>query len=127
MSDYVLDSSALLAMINGEPGGVAVEALTEDEAIISSVNLCEVVTKLVDNGFSDEQIDEALHAFTLSVLGFDQEQALRTGLLREQTRPFGLSLGDRACLNLARNLGRTALTADRLWIDVPGVAVELFR
>jgi PIN domain nuclease of toxin-antitoxin system len=114
-------------MINGEPGGIAVKALTEDEAIISSVNLCEVVTKLVDKGFSDEQIDEALHAFTLSVLEFDHEQALRTGLLREQTRPFGLSLGDRACLNLARSLGRTALTADRSWVDVPGVEVELFR
>lgn len=127
VSDYVLDSSALLAVVNQERGADDVNRLTEDGAIMSAVNLCEVVTKLVDNGFSNEQIVEALEIFQVTILDFDSDQANATGLLRRQTRAFGLSLGDRACLNLASRLGRTALTADRSWARVPGVAVEVFR
>lgn len=41
---------------------------------------------------------------------------------------FGLSLGDRACLALAAELGIPALTADQTWagLDI-GVKVELIR
>lgn len=52
------------------------------------------------------------------------------GMLVPATRAAGLSLGDRACLALARRLGVTALTAERRWADVAGVAgveVRLIR
>lgn len=59
---------------------------------------------------------------------FDTDLALRAALLRNSTRPYGLSLGDRACLALARREGLPVLTADRSWakLDV-GVEVVLIR
>jgi ribonuclease VapC len=45
----VLDASALLALINAEPGAKLV-AKALPEATISAVNLAEVVTKLIDIG-----------------------------------------------------------------------------
>lgn len=36
----------------------------------------------------------------------------------EQTRSFGLSLGDRACLSLGLRLGVAVLTSDRLWLNL---------
>ncbi len=48
-----------------------------------------------------------------------QEQAFLAGELHRQTRPLGLSLGDCACLVLARSRGLPALTADRAWQGLP--------
>ena len=50
--------------------------------------------------------------------------------MRPATRAVGLSLGDRACLALAAELGVPALTADRGWAGVAeaaGVAVQVIR
>ena len=47
MSSWVLDASALLALLNREPGSEKVVAALPD-AVMSSVNLSEVVAKLVD-------------------------------------------------------------------------------
>jgi PIN domain nuclease of toxin-antitoxin system len=59
---------------------------------------------------------------------FDEEQAFQAGLLYPQVQPFGLSLGDRACLALARQVAGTAVTADRAWekLDL-GVGIQLIR
>ena len=46
---FVLDASALLALLNEEPGSSAVEALL-DGAVISSVNWCEAFGKLRARG-----------------------------------------------------------------------------
>jgi len=51
MSNAVLDASALLAVIFGEPG---VEKLTDeilDDAVASTVTLAEVQAKLVKKGY----------------------------------------------------------------------------
>jgi ribonuclease VapC len=62
------------------------------------------------------------------VVDLDQNQALVAGALRKQTRSKGLSLGDRACLALAKSTGRIALTADRAWADLDvDVKVEVIR
>ncbi len=58
------------------------------------------------------------------------EQAQLSSALRPATRAAGLSLGDRACLALARERGLTAITAERRWPDVAKeahVAVEVIR
>ena len=49
MSEVVLDASALLALLNDEPGAGEVEK-TVPGAIISAVNLSEVVAKLAERG-----------------------------------------------------------------------------
>lgn len=127
MSEYVFDSSVVLALILYEPGmEYAVQHL--HSAIISSVNLTEIVTKLVDLGLSAPEIDMVLAELALDVIHFDAEQALIAGTLRRQTRVRGLSLGDRACLALAQSTGRIAMTADRAWADLDiGVQIEIMR
>ena len=123
----VLDSSALLCLLNGEAGAERVaEALPS--AVIGAVNLAEVVTKLRERGLSAEEVEEALGGFNLEVRPFTAVQAYATGHLRQATRSQGLSLGDRACLALAVELGAAALTADQAWGKVDaGAAVEVIR
>lgn len=60
----------------------------------------------------------------------DEELALQAALMAAITKPFGLSLGDRICLALARRTGLPALTADRSWLKAAsalGVTVEVIR
>lgn len=123
----VLDSSALLCLLNGEAGAERVaEALPW--AVIGAVNLAEVVTKLREHGLSAEEVEDALGGFNLDVRPFTAVQAYATGHLRQATRSQGLSLGDRACLALAGELGAPALTADQAWSKVEaGAAVEVIR
>ena len=123
----VLDSSALLCLLNGEAGAERVaEALPS--AVIGAVNLAEVVTKLRERGLSAEEVEEALGGFNLDVRPFTAAQAYATGHLRQATRSQGLSLGDRACLALAAELTAPALTADQAWSKVEaGVTVEVIR
>jgi PIN domain nuclease of toxin-antitoxin system len=123
----VLDSSAVLAMLWDEPGAArVVDALPG--ARISAVNLAEVTAKLVDRGASDEDATEILRSLGLDAVAFDSDQALAAGLLRRATRGVGLSIGDRACLALARSERAVALTADRAWAGLSlGVDVEVIR
>ena len=123
----VLDSSAVLAVLWAEPGASKVMAHLE-RARISAVNAAEVVSRLVERGASDAAAEAALPDLMVEVIPFDAAQALAAGLLRRATRAAGLSLGDRACLALARSENLAAVTADRAWAGLDlGVAVELIR
>lgn len=95
---------------------------------ISSVNLTEVVTRMLDWGVVIADIHALVRGLPCDVAPFDRELALSAGLLRSATRSKGLSLGDRACLALAHRLGVPALTADRQWagLDI-GVEIQLIR
>lgn len=124
---YVLDASALLAAMLGERGADVIATHFSD-ACISAVNLSEVVAKLSERGVPDDAIRESLADLGLDVRDFDTAQALRAGALRNATKTKGLSLGDRACLALAGELGATALTTDAAWQDIDhGIAVLLAR
>jgi PIN domain nuclease of toxin-antitoxin system len=114
VSDYVLDASALLALLLGEPGAEAVVDLLP-AAVIGAVNLSEVVAKLQDRGVPDAEIERDLAELDLPVIPFDEGQAMAAGKLRARTRSLGLSLGDRACLTLAMARGAAAVTTDRAW------------
>ena len=95
---------------------------------MSAANLCEVVTKLAERGWEEAQIRAEISAFALEIMSFDERLAFDAGLLRMATRPFGLSLADRACLALARRLGLPAYTADRAWQQLSiGVEIRLTR
>lgn len=127
MAKVVLDTSALLAFVGGEIGGEAVADVIAD-AMISTVNLAEAVTKLVDRGASLNAAREVLSVAEYEIVDFDRELAEQTGALIGRTRPRGLSLGDRACLALAQREGLPALTADRRWAEVDvDVKVHMFR
>jgi PIN domain nuclease of toxin-antitoxin system len=128
VSSAVLDASALLALLNEEPGQEEVERVLISGAVVSAVNFSEVVARLADAGMPEAALREALEGLELNVVAFDRELAYRAGLLRGATREHGLSLGDRACLALAASNRCPAITADRAWesLDV-GVAVRLIR
>ena len=115
MSNVVLDASALLALLDQEPG---VEKLTPDVmsgALISSVNLAEVQSKLVARGVGADVAWEAAIAAIREVVPFTAEQARLAGDLVAKTRRLGLSLGDRACVALALALNLPLYTADKSW------------
>jgi len=127
VGDIVLDASALLILLNDEPGSDSVEAALPGAAM-SAVNVSEVVSKLADRGMPPEAIRTALMGLGLDVLPFDLEMAFVAGALRPGTRSLGLSFGDRACLALAVTLERTVLTADRNWKSLRlGVKIRLVR
>jgi PIN domain nuclease of toxin-antitoxin system len=127
VSEHVLDSSAVLAWIFHESGFEAVDAVMPD-SYVSTVNLAEVATKLTERGYANEEIVWLLRDLEAAILPLSTATAIETGLLRPATRTAGLSLGDRACLALAIELGLPALTADRRWKHVRTTAkVELIR
>jgi ribonuclease VapC len=127
MAKTVLDASALLAFINREPGAERVMAVL-GEAAISAVNFSEVVTKLALRNRSPQRILDELTEFELEVVDFNRVLAEDAGLLATATRGQGLSLGDRACLALARRENAVALTADNAWRRVRvGIEIQFIR
>lgn len=114
MSEGVLDASAVLALLNGEPGSDKVAAVLPN-AIVNAVNVSEVVAKLSDLGMPENEIREALQSLALSVHPFDENMAYLTGSLRPATKDFGLSLGDRACLATGIHLSLPVFTTDQVW------------
>lgn len=127
MSRYILDASALLALLNEEEGAEVVIPLLP-EAVISTVNLAEVVTRLALAGMPEPAIRATLALLPLDPVAFDDDQAIQTGLLAPATRTLGLSLGDRACLALARLQEATVVTADQVWQTLPlGIPVLVIR
>jgi ribonuclease VapC len=116
----VLDASALLAHLRDEPGAdVAAEAIASG-AVISTVNLAEVFSRVADRGGDPAKLAAELTQIGLldgaiAVAPFTAADAIDAGRLRPLTRDAGLSLGDRACLALARRLDAPALTADADW------------
>jgi PIN domain nuclease of toxin-antitoxin system len=123
----VLDASALLVVLHGEPGTAVVEPLL-DGAQVSAVNWSEVVQKAAARGVDVGGLRDDVEALGVRVAIFDADAAEATAELWAATRDSGRSLGDRACLALARALGMTAVTADAAWADVDvGVTVQLVR
>jgi ribonuclease VapC len=125
--EVVIDASAILALLNAEPGAdIVAEALPG--GVISAVNLSEVVAKLCEAGMPEKAIHQALQLLGLEIVPFDEGQAYQAGLLRAATQDMGVSLGDRACLSLAKMLGVVALTADKAWVGLSiGATIKVIR
>jgi ribonuclease VapC len=111
----VLDASAILAVIGGEPGAEKLTPALLARAVGSTVNLAEVQARLVSRGWPSKQAWEDATSPVRDVVPFDEEQARITGDLIIQTRQLGLSLGDRACLALGIALKLPVYTAERAW------------
>jgi PIN domain nuclease of toxin-antitoxin system len=128
MSKVVLDASALLALLNQEPGAHKLTAELLRDATASTVNLAEVQTKLVREGGDPDESWELALAPIAEAEPFTSEQAKTAGMLVKQTRPLGLSLGDRACLALAMALGAPVYTTDKGWKNLKvGVPIHILR
>jgi ribonuclease VapC len=128
VSKIVLDASALLAVLNAEPGAEKLTPQLLSGATISTVNLAEVQSKLVSRGIKPDEAWEATISPIRAAAVFTDEQAKIAGSLVAQTKAFGLSLGDRACLALGIALKAPVYTADRLWKNLKlGIRIHVVR
>jgi ribonuclease VapC len=110
----VLDASAILAFLQGEPGADVVEQVLESgEAVCGAGNWSEVAQK-VHQRDGDWPLTRALlrsYDIVIEPVGIADAEAA-AALWSSNSR---LSLGDRLCLALADRLQTQAFTADTGW------------
>jgi ribonuclease VapC len=125
--DVILDASAILALIQNEPGADKVAGALP-RAAVSAVNFAEVITKLVQKTKAPERVLRTLDLLQLRVLGWDQDAA-RHSAAYAYLAAEGLSLGDRACITEAVRSNARILTADRRWKETDPISgrVDLIR
>ena len=126
MSKYVLDASAVLALIFLEPGWEAVDRVLPG-SLMSTVNVAEALTKLIQDSISLDNATEEISKLNIEIIEFDLKSAAMTAELRPSTKHLGLSLGDRACLALAIQHDATAVTADKSWAKLDLCKIEVIR
>ena len=131
LATSVLDASALVALIENEPGADRVEDAITQGALVSSVNWAEVLAHFVERS-SDPHEAAAMalpgKATGLELIAFDDEQARESARLVRRTQSLGLSLADRAAIALGQLRGLRVLTTDRAWrsLRLP-VKIEVIR
>lgn len=113
----VLDASAILGLVLGEPRARSVLDHL-DGASVSAVNHAEVVGKLTSVGMPSPIVAEVIERLDVDIVPFTDIHAVLAGELRSLTAAVGLSLGDRACLATALDLGAAVVTLDRAWVDL---------
>jgi ribonuclease VapC len=123
LSDYVLDASALIALVNQERGGEKVRPLMPD-GVISAVNFCETLQVLRRGGMPVESVTLALTPLVSQPIPFDASLAYVAASIHERTRDHGLSFGDCACLALAMSRKVAAVTAEKEWKNVD-IGIEI--
>ena len=117
MKNVVLDSSALVAYLQGEAGrrmikDILVQARRHEiEVSMSAMNLSEVVYAIARGRGRDgaRRVAEWLSQLPLTIEPVDRDEAVNAGLLRHR---FGLSYGDCFAVALAHRLKAEVLTSD---------------
>lgn len=129
----LLDASALLAFLLKEEGGLEVlEVVSSRQCWMSSVTLTEVQGKLVGCGdFTPRQVAAQLGPLLGFVreVPFDASCREKASFYYARKSPYGLSLGDAACLGTAEALKVDILTAERGWAEIPDLpfTIKLIR
>ena len=128
MNEVVLDASAILAIVFQERGAEKLTVEIMKDAVISTVNLAEVQSKLVKKGYDPEEAWEDATSLVSAAVRFTSEQAKIAGSLIALTEKVGLSLGDRSCLALAIALKAPAYTTEQAWRELNvGVPIHVIR
>ena len=119
----VLDASALLAYLFRETGHRSVEKYVESASIFT-VNLSEVAGRLTRDGIDAGLFIQEIQKTSIEIVPFTQAHALYAAKLIPQTQ---LSLGDRACLALAKERQLSVLIADTVWPDLADINVAVIQ
>lgn len=109
---FILDASAVLAVVLGETGADYVLQHTYKTHLMT-VNFSEAIAKLMEYGVSAKDAGKQISRLDCIIHDFNSDLAERTAVLHGLTKDFGLSLGDRACLSLGQLLNLPVLTSDR--------------
>ena len=103
----VFDASAVLTLMQGEPGADKLKDLQPD-AVVNAVNAAEVLAKLVSRGVPAAEAQAAYDALHLETTPFDPAMvAISARYVRK-----GVSLGDRCFLAAVHQQG-TGWSSDR--------------
>jgi PIN domain nuclease of toxin-antitoxin system len=128
MNEVVLDASAILAYIQEERGAENLTKEILDHAVVSTVNLAEVQSKLVKKGHDPEDAWEEILSLVNAEEPFTSDHAKIAGDLIAKTEKYGLSLGDRSCLALAIALKAPVYTTEQIWKNLKlGVPIHVIR
>jgi len=128
MSKAALDASAILAYLFNERGAERLTPEVLADALVSTVNLAEVQTKLLKMGRSAEDAWIDAHSLGTLAVPYTSEHARIAGDLITQTEKYGLSLGDRSCLALAIALNAPVYTTEQIWRDLKvGIPIHVIR
>lgn len=113
----VLDASAVLSYLQGEPGAEIVEEQLLVGATCGAANWSEVAQKVRGAGRDWDLARALLVSHDLAVEPVTEADA--EWAARRWVRGEGLSLGDRLCLALADRLDADVWTADSTWGSGP--------
>jgi ribonuclease VapC len=129
MYKAIIDASALLAFLKDESAPLYELKSLLPKSLISSVNACEVATVMTRLGIPLETIEGLIDETVGDVIPFNREHYLLAAKLWKTTKPYGLSLGDRACLALAQYMKLPVYTADQIWgkLKIENVEINLIR
>ena len=127
MTGVVLDASALLAVMNSEPGADIVRASLVG-ALMSAVNYSEVMKKTIERNVAVEKLHSLVRSASLDIIPFDVKLAEVCAELYPQGKPHGMSMADRACLALGMQRKCKVLTAEkRMGLVTLPIKVRLIR
>ena len=123
----VWDASAILAVVRGEARASEVVDML-DGALISSVNVCEVIYKFVASGGTLESAQWIIGKLPIVSVPFTDEQAAVAASIHKSTHRKGISFADRACLALGLSRDLKVITSDSRWLELDlDVDIHLFH
>lgn len=127
MTKFVLDASAVTAVLRAEPGAENVIPHLPG-SLISSVNMAEVYCTVRSIGSDPEQDQLLLQNMQLVHVPFCDKQAQILSSIYLVTKGSTVGIADRACMSLAMMHELPILTGDRAWISHnTGLDIVLFR
>ena len=125
----VLDASAIIALINKEPGWEIVRDVLP-YSLMSSVNVAEVAKFLIHyNNYNKDEARLIIEQIIDEIINFSPKQAYISAEIFSETKNLGLSLGDRSCLALAIDSECPVYTADQIWkkLELDKISIKIIR
>jgi PIN domain nuclease of toxin-antitoxin system len=116
---WVFDASTVICLVKEESGGERALEMLEEGVYVSAINLAELFSWAgLHSELETQDVLDLIEELEIKVVDFGWSLAAASGELVPQTRKYGLSLGDRACLALGKQLGLSVVTCDKVWSQV---------